>query len=490
LDSLNAFRSAADALPWSESQAVARFKVGDLEFQTGDMTNAIRNYQRVLTEYDSLRRVQSELAPQARYQMLQASRSARDLAAATEAMRGLVEDYPANPFTERSLLLFGQTIDELGEPARAREDFSKFIATFPDSALRPEVELAIVRTFERERQWPEAIARYDAWVSAYPTNQHLIRAEFYRAIANFQAGRDTNALTLFTNFVQRFPTNPLAARAQDYVGDFYYNCRPEQFALAEANYQRVDQNTNWKLPELTELRYRAKLKAGRSAFMRANYKDAIEYFQKMINDEACPDSLRAQASFAYGDAVTNEPSTNGVEKFRNALTIYEQIPRFHPADAIVPRTWGRMAACYFQLGGENPENYAKALVHYQRATNAPGVDASVRSQAAVGIGDVQRKQAEIAQRAGLQAEASTLLDSALSTYLNVVYGPYAGDTPDPIWIKEAALNAAAIDELRNNWHRVLKLYLTMTEKIPSLQRNESVQKKIATAAQRAALQRQ
>jgi hypothetical protein len=149
-----------------------------------------------------------------------------------------------------------------------------------------------------------------------------------------------------------------------------------------------------------------------------------------------------------------------------------------------------MAACYFQLGGENPENYAKALVHYQRVTNAPGVDASVRGQAAVGIGDVQRKQAEIAQRAGLQAEASTLLDSALSTYLSVVYGPYAGDPPDPIWIKEAALNAAAIDELRNNWQRVLKLYLTMTEKIPSLQRNESVQKKIATAAQRAALQRQ
>ncbi len=490
-ESLAAFRAAADALPWSEAQAVARFKVADLEFQIGNLTNAIRNYRRILSEYNSLRRVQAELAPQARYQMLQASRAAHDLAAATEAMQEIIKDYPASRFAERTLLLFGQTVDELGHPARAREEFAKFIAAFPQSPLRAEVELGIARTFERERQWPEAIARYDAWVKEHPTNDHVPRAEFHRAVANFQAGRDTNALTLFTNFVLRFPTNPLAALAQDWVGDFYYRCQPEQFALAEANYQRVYQNTNWKILELTELRYRAKLKAGRSALMRSNHKDAIVYFQEMINDEgSCPDSLRAQASFAYGDAKIDEPSTSGLEKYRTALGIYGQIPQYHATDPLVPRAWGQMAACYFQLGSENAENYAKALALYQKVTNTPGAEVSVRSQAAVGIGDVQRKQAEMAQKAGSQAQASTLLDAALSSYLEVVYGPYIGEQPDPTWVKEAGLKAAEIDELRNNWARALKLYLTMTEKIPSLQRSESIQRRIAVARQRAALQKQ
>lgn len=489
-DSLAAFRGAATTLPWSESQAVARFKVADLEFQTGNLTNAVRDYRRVLNDYDSLQRVQLELAPRARFQLLQASRAAQDLEAATQAMEGIVADYPATGFTEQTLLLFGQTVDEMGHPQRAREEFSRFIATFPNSPLRSEVELAVARTFERERQWPEAIKRYEAWVTTYPTNEHLPRAEWYRAVANFQAGRDTNALTLFTNFVVRFPTNRLAARAQDWVGDFYYSARPEQFALAEAKYQIVYQNTNWNVPELTELRYRAKLKAGRAALMRPNHKDAIEYFQAMIDDKDCPDSLKAQASFAYGDTVTDQPSANGLEKFRTALTIFEQIPRFHPNDSIVPRTWGRMAGCFFQLGSESPENYAKALALYQKVTNAPGVDVSVRCQAAVGIGDVQRKQAELAQRAGSQAEASALLDAAMSTYLDVIYGPYINEQPDPMWIKEAALNAASIDELRNNWSRALKLYLTLTERIPSLQRSEAVQRKIATARTRAALQKQ
>jgi tetratricopeptide (TPR) repeat protein len=487
-DSLGAFRAAAEALPWSESQAVARFKVADLEFQTGNLTNAIRNYRRVINDYGSLDRVQSELVPRTRFQLLQASRAAHDLDAATQAMKGIASDYPATGFSEQTLLLFGQTIDELGNPRRAREEFSRFIATFPNSRLRPEVELAIARTYERERQWPEAIQRYEAWVATYPTNEHLARAEWSRAVANFQAGRDTNALTLFTNFVVRFPTNRLAAHAQDWVGNFYYSARPEQFALAEAKYQLVYQN--WKGPELAELRYRAKLKAGRAALMRPNHEDAIAYFREMINDPACPDSLKAQASFAYGDAVTDQPSTNGLEKFRTALTIFEQIPRFHQNDPIVPRTWGRMAACFFQLGSESPENYSKALALYQKVTNAPGVDVSVRCQAAVGIGDVQRKQAELAQRAGSQAEASALLDAALSTYLDVIYGPYIGEQPDPIWVKEAALNAAAIDELRNNWSRALNLYLTLTERIPSLQRSETMQRKIAAARTRAALQKQ
>jgi hypothetical protein len=223
--------------------------------------------------------------------------------------------------------------------------------------------------------------------------------------------------------------------------------------------------------------------------MRANHKDAITYFQEMINDNACPDFLKAQASFAFGDAVIDQPGT-GLDRYRNALTIYDQIPRFHAADPIVPRAWAQMAVCYFQLATEAPDNYAKALAHYQKVTNAPSAEISVRSQAAVGIGDVQRKQAELAQKAGDEALASTLLDAALSTYLDVVYGPYVNEQPDPTWVKEAALNAAGIDELRNNWGRALKLYLTMTEKIPALQRSESMQRKIANARQKAALQKQ
>ena len=184
-ESLPAFAAAAEMLPWSEAQAVARFKVADLEFQTGELTNALRDYRRVIADYHSLRRVQSELVPRARYQMLQASRETRDEGVATEAMRDVLHEYSANALTERTLLLFGQVIDELGQPAKARQVFSEFLAVLPNSSLRPELDLAIARTFEHEQNWPEAIARYDAWVIAFPTNENLVRAEFNRAGPTF-----------------------------------------------------------------------------------------------------------------------------------------------------------------------------------------------------------------------------------------------------------------------------------------------------------------
>src|SRR3954463_3119568 len=99
-------------------------------------------------------RVQSELVPRARYQMLQASLAAHDLASADEVMTAILREYPVNGYAERSLLLVGQATDELGTPASARNVFANFVTRFPNSTLRPEVELAVARTFEHEGDWP------------------------------------------------------------------------------------------------------------------------------------------------------------------------------------------------------------------------------------------------------------------------------------------------------------------------------------------------
>ena len=496
-DSLAAFATAAESLPWSEAQAVARFKVADLEFQTGDTTNALRDYRRVIADYNSLNRVQAELVPRARYQILQASRDTRDEAVAYETMRDVVHEYPTSGLSERTLLLFGQVVDELGKPAQARKIFSEFLAHYANSPLQPEVELAIARTYESEKKWAEAVSKYDAWVIKFPTNANLARAEFNRAVANFQAGRETNALNLFTNFIARFPTNLWAARAQNWVGDFYYRARPEQFALAEANYQRVYQNTNWNVPELSDLRYSAQLSAGRAALMRLNFDDAVDYFTNMINDAACPEPLKANATFAYGDVVRGRPSTNGVEKYRAALPIYLQIPRFHPTDPIVPLAWCAIGNCYFELGTNVPTSdpqvptcetgFDCALVCYAKVTNNATADLPARSQAEVGIGNVLRQQARAAQDAGNAPEAGTLLTAALDSYLNVVYQTETGDQPDPYWVKRAALEAASIAETQRKWDRALKLYLRLKDMIPVP--DPRLEKKILNAAEQLELQK-
>ena len=462
-ESLAAFRAAVAALPWSEPQAVARFKTADLEFQSGELTNALGDYRRVLGDYAALPGVQSELAPRARYQMLQASLAARDRAAAEEVLQALLDEYPSNGYAERSLLLYGQAVDEMGDPAAARKVFAKFSARFPGSTLRPEVELAVARSLERERDWPGVIAKYEEWVAAFPTNSQLPDTEYRRARANSQAGLATNAFTLFTNFVARFPTDPLAARAQNRVGDFYF--RAGQFDDAVRSYQLVFENTNWPV---TVVSYEARLKAGRAALLRPSLGLAALHFTNLINDPSCPTSIVVQAYFGYAETWQKNPSTNVQENFTTARQIYELLLRSAPADPLTNRAHGEAANCYFQLGRADPANYAKAVEHYAVITNSPTADPATRQQALVGLGHVLRRQSDLARKDGRSAEADALLEAALVNYLNVVYADREGEAPDQLWVKEAMLNAAEVSESRGQWESALKLYQRLGEKIPIL----------------------
>ncbi len=490
--SLAAFRTAVITLPWSEPQAVARFKTADLEFRSGELTNALGNYRRVLGEYKALPGVQSELVPRARYQMLQASLAARDRLAAEEVLQAILEEYPSNDYAERSLLLYGQAVDELGDPAAAGKVFAKFTARFPDSSLRPELDLAVARSFERARDWPQVIAKYDEWVAAFPTNSQLPDTEYRRALANDKAGRDTNAFTLFTNFVARFPTNPFAARAQYWVGDFYF--RAGQFDDAVRNYQPVFQNTNWPATSLT---YEAMLSAGRAALLRPSFKDAAYYFTNLINNKDCPTSVVVQAYFAYGDAYQKQkPLTNVLENYSVARGIYAEIPLFFKSDPLlfksdprVPRAWGEVANCYLQLGSADPAKYVMALENYANITNASSAaDTATRQQAEVGIGHALRRQSELARKDGRSAEADVLLEAALVNYLNVAYPDRDGEAPDPFWVKEAMWNAAEVSELQNQWESALRLYQRLGEKIPALA--PGLKPKIDAARKKIELQKQ
>jgi len=482
-ESLGAFRRAVETLPWSEQQAVAKFKTADLEFQSGEYTNALANYRRVLTNYASLPRVQAELVPRARYQMLQASYAARDLGAASEVMSTVVREYPPHPFGERTLLLYGQVLDELGKPARARAVFTNFVALAPQSALRPEVELAIARTFERERNWAEAIAQYDAWVAQYPTNQNTVEAEYRRALANGQAGRTTNALVLLTNFVARFRSHPRAQSAQYAVGDLYFG--QGMFAEAEREYQRVYQNTtNWPTTALT---WEAQLKAGRAAMNRGSYSDAKGYFTALANTETAPRSVQLQALFALGETFSDKP-TNQIESLKQALELYRFIVREHPSDPLVWRAVGEIGRHHWLLGGlENPTNYFAALDAYSRVTNAPAADVSARVQAQVGIGHVLREQARlIVQTNGPPADASALLSAALENYLSVLHASYDDELPDSVWIRNAAYAAADIAESQNNWDSACRVYRRLGQMLPEL-RPAGLDRKTAAACDKAAM---
>ena len=275
------FRAAAESLPFSEDQAIARFKWADAQWVLQDSAGAATNYVYVATHYNSVTDLDAQLPELALYQTVRAALS-NDLATATHALRKILDLYPDGFAGPHCLLLLGQGFSQQGDPAGARALFAEFEQRYPSNSLLPEVRLAVARSYERETNWDAATLQYADWIARFTTNTERPRAEFSMAWDNFMGGRATNAFALFTNFLARFPADELAPRAQWWIADYYFG--QGQFLDAELKYQEVYKNTNWPRSELT---YPAQMMAGRAAMARFG-NDAITYFTNLAANPACP----------------------------------------------------------------------------------------------------------------------------------------------------------------------------------------------------------
>jgi TolA-binding protein len=472
-DSLVAFRTATQSLPRSDDQAVARFKWADCQFASADFAGASTNYWLVATNYADLPRVQNELVGHALYQIVRSSIQSGDLEGANQAIEKILAEYPSGNLNERSLLLYGQALNRLGSPAAAREFFDRFVQRFAESPWRPEVELAVARTYEQEGAWKEASQLYEQWLTRNADHPARPEAEFNRAWAEDLARNEAKAFELFTNFVTQFPTNKLAPQAQYWVAAYYYCLGGTNYDKADENFQNVYQNTNWPPSEFS---FEARMMAGRAAYMRQGYKDAYNYFTNLIDklitlNRASP--LIPQAYYALADTYTSSAGavlglTNALDGYKAAIGVLDKITREYPTNALAPLAWGQMGMCYLQLASVDTNNYERAAHAFTNALKSELANVKCRSIAEVGLARVLEKQAEQAST----AERTNLLKEALRHYWNVVDGQVLreSETADPVWLKVAATAAASLAEELQRWDEAGNLYQKLAKWAPPLRK--------------------
>ncbi len=448
-------------------------------FAQGNFAGARDNYEAVANDFTNFPDVSDTIGAQALYQTLRACLALKDVAGASNALARILNIYPMSNLTDKSILLVGEGLADIGQPASARMLFLKFEELAPTNSLRPEVDLALARTYEQEGNWPDAIAIYDRWAERYTNDVRLLpQAEYARAWANFQAGRETNAFLLFTNFLAQFPTNALTPVAQWWVGDHFY--RAGDFVNAEKNYQLLFQT--WPASSLA---YPARMMAGRAAMGRLGYSDAIQYFISLTSDTNCPPDLDAQALFAYGGAlmhVESSDTNNPLANFGQAIQVFKAIGQTYAGTDqswLVPLAWGEMGDCYLQLAGQ-PQGahfYDDATNAYGQVIHSPAANIAARSQAQMGIGLVLEKRAT--QATG--SDQTALLQQALQNYLDVLYGKNLRDSEaaDPFWAKKAGLQAAGVAETLGEWPQAVNVYRRLETLLPSLR--DMLEKKIGNA---------
>lgn len=463
------FAEAVRLLPMSEDLAIARFKLADTQYAQTNYAAALTNYNLVAESAQSLPLIKQGLFDQALYQIVRCAIAAGDEKSASAAADKIQALYPNSLFADRALLLFGEDLNRRRDYAEARKTFSELLEKFPNTSVRPQVQLAIAQSYAQEDLWADAAAHYDQWVAKFPQNPLLPQAEFCRALAYDKAGNETNAFVLFTNFVARFPSNNFAPWAQNWIADSYFN--QDAYVPAEKAYQELYQ----KYPASGELSYQARLMAGRAALAGQRPADASEYLLQLVNDTNAPTDVVVKAHFALGDAKfqqfhdsLKEPTCTNY--FTEALAAFQWITNRGETNASAPLAMGRLGDCYFAwaTNKNSPAQFTEAISNYTAAAALPQATLETRSQAAVGI--------------GVCYEALGQNDMALEYYCKVI--PDFSDDPkkfSAFWAKEAAVRAAGVCESEQQWDKAVNIYTRIKNLFPSLR--TTLDKKIAAAQQ-------
>lgn len=443
-ESAKAFDAAVEFLPSSEDLVVARFKLADALFQQKNYAAALDNYRVALQIATNWPAANAELRMPALYQSLRASLALTNFPGAEQAVREILQVDPADAANARSLLLVAQGHVDANQPAQAQPWFEKFVALFPESEWRPQVELLIARVQEQQAAWTNALAAYEGWLIRFPTNALRPQVEFQQALAVARSGNETNALALFTNFVARYRTNDLAPRAQWWAADYFFN--RGDFAEAEIKFKEVFQN--WKTSDLAN---EARMMAGRAAMQWSGYPNAIGHFMSLINDTNCPPDLWTRAVLACGSTrMRMAPTeTNRLNGYTAAVQVFGLIPQRIATNEAAALAWGDIGNCYFQMATLDPRNYEAASNAYQKVIALPAASVAARSQAQCGLGLVAEKLAETSSG----DERKTLLLRARDCYLDVALEKNIrdGETADDFWVKESGSRALRLLEAMQGW---------------------------------------
>jgi TolA-binding protein len=460
---------------------VAIFKLADTEYELGERAEkaiqageledaesqerhyelAARFYNVLLKDYATMGSVTNGLFDLALYQLAQADIKVGDQQGAEAAVDRIVHEYRGSGFGERSQLLLGEDSSRKGNYDQAREMFTNLLETYPNTALRPEIQLAVARTYEQEGEWSNALGVCENWLqnTNFATNALLPEVEFARALDTGKAGMETNALEQMTNFVSQFQSNSLArglaAQAQNWIGDYYRNHGDEE--KADLAYQNV-----WVLfPDAGELVFQARLMAGKTAEYYDLRQASNDYSYLAENTNASA-AITNEAWFqlGYTDFLQFQANRNlaGKPLLDDAITALRKVTNASPSNPLAPQALGQLGNCWLawaplQTVPEDKTNAFKTAAQmFQAELDLPQADVTARSQAEYGLGLVEQ---------GLNHP-----DEALAHYLRVVDDD--SEKPDPAWVKEAGVAAVRLYEEQKEWAKAVRVYARVKAVVPTI----------------------
>ncbi len=380
--SLNSQLKLAPVSP-TRWQAETYLWVAEAYYALNQYPAAQRTYQLIVDNYKE--------TPKIAYAMLGVAASLAkegkydEAAVAHEKALAMADEAKSKDIKKSVLMDTAQVLFTQKKYDKAMGYFDEFVNRYPDDPMVPEALFQAGVSYYRLEYYDEAIKHWDKVVNGYPTHELAPKALYEIAKTNFGLAKYDEAAKQFQLLIDKYPQADNVKEARIQIAQCYYN--EGQFDLASKRLQEFLNNYpkdpkakdvlellqmahyreakgKGDMASLTEKYPNSKLtadiywQAGADAFNQKQYKQALEYFRKLVGE--FPEAQQVgQAYYYMGESYFN------LEQYKDAVTTYKNFTANFPQNPNRVQALFRLGVSYFQT-----EDYGNAVIAFHDAVEA------------------------------------------------------------------------------------------------------------------------
>jgi len=377
-----------------------------------------RTYQLIVDNYKD--------TPKLAYAMLGVAASMAKLgrfdeaAAAYERSRSMAEGIKSKEVDRSVLMDNAQVLFTQKKYEKAMGFFDEFVNRYPDDGLVPQALFQSAVSHYRLEYYTEAIKRWERIVASYPTQDLAPKSLYQIGKTLFGLGQYAEAADKFQLLLEKYPAFDQAKEARIQIAQSHYNQGRYDLAATKLqefinNYPKDPKSKDVlellqmahyragkgkvQLAELTEKYPKSKLTAeiywqlGAEAFNEKQYKQALEYFQKLVGE--FPEAQQVSQAYYY-----MAEAHFSLEEYPKAVTAYKNYILNFPKAPNRLQAQFRLGVSHFQT-----KNYNEAVIAFNDALELD-TDGSLARDALLNISVCYKKMGQ--PRQALQAYNSFL----------------------------------------------------------------------------------
>ena len=207
-DAAEQFRKFLTTYEKHEKAPLGRFYLGLSLLNLEDYKTARDEFRRFAEENK-----QHPKIGQARFRIAESSYFLDDFPTAKVELEAFLNDYPNEPLCDHALPYLGDTQLRLDDPATALKTFDRAIDKYPKGKLIDDAKFGRARSLESLKRFDDAAAQYQELVTA-ENSPRAADALFHLGAIHFERKQYPDAISVYTEFVKKFPQNPLVPNAQ------------------------------------------------------------------------------------------------------------------------------------------------------------------------------------------------------------------------------------------------------------------------------------